>query len=83
MHSIGFLANKSISFMKMLKSMGSSIEPWGAPGVIFLYILKRFPTLNFCFLFVRLFFINSKDKISNPYASILAIEREWSKKSKA
>ena len=69
--------------MKMLKSKGPSMGPCRTPDVVFLHMLKHFPTLHLCFLFVRLFFMNSKDKLSKPYASSSAINREWSKVSKA
>ena len=78
-----FLKNKNISFIKMLKSKGPSMEPYGTPDLIFLHILKQFPRLHICFLFVRWFFMNSKDKLLKLYASSLAINREWSTVLKA
>ena len=67
-----------------VKKQGSKYETLcSTPDVIFVQILKQFPSLHLCFLFVRYIAINSKDKLSKSYVSSLAINSgskwEWFK----
>ena len=76
-------SKKNMSFMNMLKNIGSSIDPCGMSNRINLKRLKLFLILTHCLRPLRYDSISFRVLVSKPQASIFATSKSWGKQLKA
>ena len=76
-------SEKNLSFMNMLKNIGSSIYPCGMSDRINFKKLKLFLILTHCFCPLRYDSISFRVLVSKPYSSSFATSKSWDKQLKA
>ena len=76
-------SKKNMSFMNMLKNIGSSIVPCGMSNRINFKRLKLFVILTHCLRPLRYDSISFRILVSKPYASSFATSKSWGKQLKA